>query len=80
MSSGFAERSLRDQQGLISHYIDMLVQRLRENSKDKDGQERSVDMLAWYSFCTFDIIADLVFAESFNMLQNQKPHQWMATF
>lgn len=82
LSNGFADRALRDQQGLICKYIDMLMLRLRQNSVSVDGkgQKRAVDMVTWYSFCTFDVIADLVFAEGFGMLQNQKLHPWTEQF
>lgn len=80
LSNGFADRALRDQQGLICKYIDTLMLRLRQNSVDGKGYAKSIDIVTWYSFCTFDVIADLVFAEGFGMLQNQKLHPWTAQF
>lgn len=81
LASGFADRALRDQQGLIRKYVDLLVLRLRQNSaEDGSAGRRAVDMVRWYSFCTFDVIADLVFAEGFGMLQNQELHPWTAMF
>lgn len=80
LASGFADRALRDQQGLIRKYVDLLVLRLRQNGTAEDGARRALDMVRWYSFCTFDVIADLVFAEGFGMLKNQELHPWAAMF
>jgi cytochrome P450 len=60
MAHGFSDRSMREQQPIIKQYVDLLIQRLRENC---DQGEKAVDMGAWYNFTTFDVIGDLAFGE-----------------
>jgi len=59
LAHGFSEKSLREQQPIISSYIDLMMRRLREHSEGG----KAVDMAAWYNFTTFDIIGDLAFGE-----------------
>lgn len=42
LAHGFSERSMRDQQPIITQYIDLLVKRLHENSK---GGSKALDMV-----------------------------------
>jgi cytochrome P450 len=69
LSPGFSERSLREQEPLIKQYIDLLMLRLHENCA---VGSKSVDMVAWYNFTTFDIIGDLTFGRPFGSLENSK--------
>ncbi|KAF6808212.1 cytochrome p450 [Colletotrichum musicola] len=72
LSHGFSERSLREQQPLIMRYVDLFVQRLRENCGSG-----AVDMMAWYNFTTFDIIGNLAFGEPFGCLEKSEYHPWI---
>ncbi|KAK5662523.1 hypothetical protein OQA88_8435 [Cercophora sp. LCS_1] len=73
MAHGFSDRSMREQQPIIKGYIDLLLRRLRENSKGG----KAVDIMAWYNFTTFDVIGDLAFGESFGCLENSAYHPWV---
>ncbi|GKZ74341.1 hypothetical protein AnigIFM50267_011840 [Aspergillus niger] len=75
MSHGFSDSSLRGQEPIIKGYVDLLMQRLRENC---DGGKAAIDLVKWYNFTTFDIIGDLAFGEPFNCLQNSDYHQWVS--
>lgn len=68
----FSDKALRKQVPLIKQYVDLLMQRLRE----KSGEE--VDLTAWFNYCTFDLIGNLVFGESFNYLRDSQYHPWIA--
>ncbi|KAK6544718.1 hypothetical protein TWF694_001404 [Orbilia ellipsospora] len=59
LAPGFSDRSLRQQEGIISGHIDKLMQRLRE--KSSSGQP--LDMADWFSWVTLDIIGDLALGE-----------------
>lgn len=73
LSYGFSDRGLREQQPLIMKYVDLFIQRLHENCKDG----KSIDIMAWYNFTTFDIIGDLAFGEPFGCLDNSEYHPWV---
>lgn len=72
----FSDAALRSQEGLVVQYIELLMSKLKESISDpkKDGIN---DMTHWYSFLTFDIMADLCFAENFNALESGSYHPWM---
>ncbi|KAI1865447.1 uncharacterized protein JN550_008204 [Neoarthrinium moseri] len=76
LAHGFSEKALRDQQPLIKKYVNLLVQRLRENCADGT---KALDMTAWYNFTTFDVIGDLAFGEPFGCLEESRYHSWVAT-
>jgi cytochrome P450 len=48
ISHAFSTKALEEQQYILKEDIDVLIQRLREQS----GQE--VDLVAWYNWTTFD--------------------------
>lgn len=75
LSHAFSDSSLRGQEPIIKGYVDLLMQRLHENI---EGGTKTVDMVAWYNFTTFDIIGDLAFGESFDCLKNSDYHQWVS--
>ncbi|KAJ5207061.1 Cytochrome P450 E-class group I [Penicillium cf. griseofulvum] len=75
LSHGFSDSSLRGQEPIITGYVDLLMQRLRENIMDGT---KAVDMVAWYNFTTFDIIGDLTFGEPFDCLKNSNYHEWVS--
>lgn len=45
MSRGFSEAALREQEPIIIGYVDLLMQRLRENSKEG----KSIEMVSWFN-------------------------------
>lgn len=73
LGHGFSDKSLREQQPLITGYIDLLIKRLRENSKDG----KPLNIAAWYNYTTFDIIGDLAFGEPFRCLEGSNYHPWV---
>ncbi|KAK3689396.1 cytochrome P450 [Podospora appendiculata] len=74
MAHGFSDRSMREQQPIITGYIDLLIKRLNENG---GAGMTPVDLAAWYNFTTFDVIGDLAFGESFNCLDNSEYDPWV---
>ncbi len=61
---------MREQEPLISNYIDLLITKL--GILALAGNE--IDMSAWFNFLTFDVIGDLVFGESFECLESAELH------
>ncbi|KAK6371759.1 hypothetical protein LTS17_008582 [Exophiala oligosperma] len=53
----FSERALWGQEDILTHYIDLFIQNLRDKAA-ADGKVDMVNMVKWYNFTTFDIIGD----------------------
>ena len=75
LAHAFSEKALREQEPLVMSYVDMFIDKLHEQIAGPEG--RQVDLVRWYSFTTFDIIADLAFGESFHCLENAEYHSWV---
>ncbi|KAL6806352.1 cytochrome P450 [Trichoderma sp. SZMC 28013] len=75
LAHGFSAQAMMDQQPLIQGYVDMLINRLRENCADGT---QPLEMTSWYNWATFDIIGDLAFGEPFGCLQNSDYHPWVS--
>ncbi|EMC94776.1 hypothetical protein BAUCODRAFT_74097 [Baudoinia panamericana UAMH 10762] len=73
LAHAFSEKGLQEQRGTISHYVDLLIDRLRERAR----RGESTDMVEWYNMTLFDVIGDLAFGASFNSLQDRKQHEWI---
>ncbi|KAJ5908632.1 Cytochrome monooxygenase lcsI [Penicillium taxi] len=76
LSHCFSEKALREQEGLIQSYADLLVDRLKGEIA---ASRETVDMTQWYNFTTFDIIGDLAFGEPFDCLRDKLYHPWVKT-
>lgn len=73
LNPGFSERAIKEQESVVSHYVDLLMQRFRENSSG--GAQ---DMVAWFNWTTFDIIGDHTFNQPFGCLQESVYHPWIS--
>ena len=71
LAHAFSDKALREQEPLLHGYVDLLISKLHEESHARDGV---VDLVDWYRYTTFDIIADLCFGESFGNLENKAEH------
>ncbi|KAI2672411.1 hypothetical protein CBS147355_8131 [Penicillium roqueforti] len=74
LAQAFSEKALRDQEGLITGYVDTLITKLR--SQIRQGAS-IVDVKSWMNFTTFDITGDLMFGESFDCLKDSQLHPWI---
>jgi averantin hydroxylase len=73
LAHAFSEKGLREQEPLIRKYVDLLIERLHQYSR-----EGAQNMVSWYAWTTFDLIGDLTFGESFHCLENVYNHPWIA--
>ncbi|KAE8139141.1 cytochrome P450 [Aspergillus pseudotamarii] len=78
LSHAFSERSLREQEGIVVSYVDLFIQRLRERTNANKMHRAEEDLKSWFNFTTFDIIGDLMFAETFDCLKDSQLHPWIA--
>ncbi|KOC12388.1 benzoate 4-monooxygenase cytochrome P450 [Aspergillus flavus AF70] len=74
LSPAFSERSLREQEGLVTQVIDEFIDQVGQRGNSKEG----VDMTMWTNLLTFDIIGELAFGESFHGLETGNLHFWIA--
>ena len=74
LAFAFSEKALREQEPILRDYVDLLIQKLREESEGG----KLVDIVNWYNYTTFDIIGDLCFGESFHNLDNKGEHPWIS--
>jgi cytochrome P450 len=69
----FSEKALRDQEPLLRRWAGALYYKLLE----KSAGGASLDMLKMFNCTTFDIMADLCFAEPLYMLENTTYAPWV---
>jgi len=75
LSHAFSEKALAAQEVLLQKYVDQLVDRLKEVTSTS---KEPVDMVKWYNWTTFDVIADLLFGEPFGCLQDLSTHKYVS--
>lgn len=75
-ANAFSDGALKRQEPLFLTYIDKLVEKLR-SAMTSDPQGK-VNMVNMYNFTTFDVMGDLTFGESLNMLDQTGYHPWVA--
>lgn len=76
LAHAFSDKALREQEPLVQKYVDLLIHRLHEQVQgEKHGK---ADMVRWYNYTTFDVIADLTFGDSFHCLRDKDYHPWVS--
>ncbi|OKP14021.1 Tryprostatin B 6-hydroxylase [Penicillium subrubescens] len=63
---GFSSRALRDYEPRVSHYTGQLIDAIEKQLGS------SVDISRWFNYYSFDVMGDLAFGKSFNMLIDGK--------
>jgi len=71
---GFSDASMRQQEGTVIKFINLLLQRIHEES---DGGHKPVNVEEWYNWTTFDITGSLIFGEAFGCLEGSEYHPWI---
>lgn len=61
-----------EQEPIVQKYVDLWLSQLSKKSGE------TFDMIPWFNFLTFDIIGDLVFAESFGCIKKGGYHPWVS--
>lgn len=72
LNPAFSEKSLRGQEPVVTKYVDLLIDRLKERAG-----ATPVNLTDWMNFVTFDVIGDLAYGESFGCLENVQMHPWI---
>jgi cytochrome P450 len=71
LSHAFSDKAMREQEPLISEYIDLLILRLKERV------DSTLDVTKWFNLTTFDITGDLTFGEAFDGLKKSEYNPWI---
>ncbi|KAF2012093.1 cytochrome P450 monooxygenase-like protein [Aaosphaeria arxii CBS 175.79] len=74
LSHAFSEKALKEQEGIIQGYVGLLVERLKECVEEGRSE---VNVMRWYNYTTFDVIADLMFGEPLYCLRDRGYHPWV---
>ncbi|KAF5556063.1 hypothetical protein FNAPI_5854 [Fusarium napiforme] len=73
VAHAFSEKALREQEGFLQGYVDILINQLRQKSL-----EEPQNLVDWFNYTTFDVIGDMSFGEPFGCLQSNTYHTWVA--
>lgn len=74
LAHAFSERSLREQEPIIQGHIDTLITNLHHQVS---LGSQIVDLVDWFNYVAFDIVADLSFGEPFNTLNDNEYRSWV---
>ncbi|EFQ36369.1 cytochrome P450 [Colletotrichum graminicola M1.001] len=74
-SHAFSPKALQEQEPIFQKYTTLLTQRLKE--KMDGNSQGEFDLLAWYNYATFDVMADLTFGESLKLLETTAYIPWI---
>lgn len=74
LAHGFSDKAMRAQEPIIGGYVDLLIDRLHQHS---EGGQKAIDMMAWFTFTTFDVIGNLGFGSDFGCLEKSYYHPWV---
>jgi cytochrome P450 len=72
----FSDRALKEQEPLLSKYVDVLVDRIKRTVKT--DPRSPFDIVKLLNFTTFDIMGDLCFGESLGLLQSTDYSPWVS--
>lgn len=74
LTHAFSDGSLREQEPIIQGHIDTLIENLYHQI---DHGSQTVDIVDWFNYVAFDIVADLSFGEPFNTLNKNEYRPWV---
>ncbi|KAF2449310.1 cytochrome P450 [Karstenula rhodostoma CBS 690.94] len=74
LSNAFSQRSLIEQESIISVVVDGFVDKMVVSAK----KGAVIDLTEWFNMATFDIIGELAFGESFRGIETGDVHPWIA--
>ena len=66
LSHAFSQRSLTEQESLVSTAVDHLIETIGKTGASQEG----LNITKWFNILTFDIIGDLAFGETFRGIES----------
>ena len=74
LAHAFSERSLHEQEPIIQGHIDALITNLHYHI---GNGSKTVNLVDWFNYVAFDIVADLSFGEPFDTLNRSEHRPWV---
>ncbi|KAF9782557.1 hypothetical protein IL306_011505 [Fusarium sp. DS 682] len=73
LSHGLSDSSTRKFEGTIKEHVDRFCDQIRPDSSDASMKwSKSFDLSRWASYLTFDIMADVVFGQQYELLKHDE--------
>ncbi|KAK2484351.1 hypothetical protein H9L39_02331 [Fusarium oxysporum f. sp. albedinis] len=72
LSQGLSDSSTRGFEGTIKKHVEQFCLQIEGHADTSSQWSETRDMSRWSSYLTFDIMADVVFGQQYNLLGNQK--------
>lgn len=76
VAHAFSDKALREQEAILKGYAKLLVEQVTKASKEQG----EVDLVRFYNYTTFDIMADLTFGEPLGLLKEANYVPWVKAF
>ena len=76
LAHAFLEKALKAQEPIIQSYVSTLMMRLQEQCFNEAGGK--ADMVTWYRWMAFDLIADLTLGQPFDNMKAQRNNPWVS--
>lgn len=73
LAHAFSQAAMYQQEPVIMHFVDLFISRISVFAKDG----KPIDLMRWFNYTTFDIIGELMFAETFDCLKDSEMHPWV---
>jgi cytochrome P450 len=73
LGHAFSDAAMQEQESTIMRYVQLLVDRVQEHA----DSEKTMNIVQWLNFTTFDIIGDMTYGESFGSLESSNYHPWV---
>ncbi|KAM3441679.1 hypothetical protein MY4824_001457 [Beauveria thailandica] len=71
LAHAFSDSALAEQETVVTQYVRLLMDRLTERCG------KTVDIVKWFNFTSFDIIGELAYSDSFHSLESNGYHPWV---
>jgi cytochrome P450 len=73
LGHAFSDAAMHEQEGIIMRYVHLLVDRVQGHV----DSGKTLNIVQWLNFTTFDIIGDMTYGESFGSLESSNYHPWV---
>ncbi|KAF2759884.1 putative toxin biosynthesis cytochrome P450 monooxygenase [Pseudovirgaria hyperparasitica] len=70
LNHAFSPTALLAQEDLIQRYVTLLIDKIRTQDV--------TNITDWITYCTFDIVGDLMFGKPFGCIEEEKYHYWVS--